>query len=138
MFLTLLLGTLAVAILTAWGVARAFESSVARILDRLVGADLASAWTRYLRFAILVVGISGGVRIYQLERYIQPQEGPEFRGDALVLDANRWALELYGTLIGTLVSVAWLLLLFFLVSLVAFVISKGLELRRGTPTGGEG
>ena len=40
-------------------------------------------------------------------------------------------LEVYRTLIGTLQSAAWLLLVFFVASLVAHVIVRGIELRHG-------
>jgi hypothetical protein len=39
-------------------------------------------------------------------------------------------LEVYGTIIGTLQSIAWMLLLFFLFALIAYVIVKGLEVRK--------
>lgn len=130
MFLLLLLVTLGIAALVSYLAARAFDGSVLRILDRLVGSDLAPAWARYMRFAILVTGISGGVRIYQLERYL---EGSDMRGPDMpppVLDTNRWVLEVYGTLIGTLQSIAWILLVFFLVALLAWVVVRGLEARQ--------
>lgn len=79
-------------------------------------------------FAIYVVGISGGVRIWELEKYINPQTGPN--GELVVLNANRWTLEVYRTVIETLQSIAWMLLVFFLATLIAFVIVKGLEMSR--------
>ena len=47
-----------------------------------------------------------------------------------MLNADRWILEVYRTLIGTLQSVAWILLVFFVFSLIAYVIMRGFELRR--------
>jgi len=35
-------------------------------LQRIFVADIAAAWNRYMSFAIYVVGISGGVRIWEL------------------------------------------------------------------------
>jgi len=129
MFLLLLLVTLSIAALVSFLAARAFDGSVMRILDRLVGGDLAPAWARYMRFAILVVGISGGVRIYQMERYLESSDrrGPHMPPP--VLDTNRWVLEVYGTLIGTLQNIAWVLLVFFLVALLAWGVMRGLEMR---------
>lgn len=141
MFLTLLLVTLALAALVSIIVTRVFDSSIRRILDRLVGDTLAPAWARYVRFAIIVVGVSGGVRVYELERYVLPREvvmAPVASDTSRVvreavappaLDANRWVLEVYRTLIGTLQSVAWVLLLFFLVALIAYVLVRGFERR---------
>jgi hypothetical protein len=39
-------------------------------------------------------------------------------------------IEVYKTLIGTLQSVAWMLLVFFLFALLAYVVVRGFELRR--------
>jgi hypothetical protein len=132
MFLTLLLVTLGLAAATSYAIARAFDGPVRKILARLVSEELAPAWARYVRFAILVVGVSGGVRIYSLERYVTsrfPDQPIE------VLNADRWVLEVYGTLIGTLQGVAWMLLVFFLVALIAYVLVRGFELRRESRPG---
>ena len=126
MFLTLLLVTFVVAALVSLAVARAFSGSLRRILDRLVTPDLASAWHRYLLFALYVVGISGGVRIWSLEQYINPRDP---RAPPLALTADRWTLEVYRTIMGTLQSVAWMLLVVFIFLLLAYVVTRGLELR---------
>ncbi len=128
MFLTLLIVTFAIAAVVSAAVAYAFREPIRRILNRLVSEELGDAWQRYVIFAILVVGISGGVRIYELQRFIDPG----FRGPNVpvpVLDANHWVLEVYRTIIQTLQSIAWMLLVFFLVALVAYVIVRGFELR---------
>jgi len=49
----------------------------------------------------------------------------------LELTQDRWILEVYGTIIGTLQSIAWMLLLFFLFALIAYVIVKGMEAEKG-------
>ena len=126
MFLTLLVVTFAVALVVSFATAKMFSASIQRILERIVAPDLAGAWHRYLMFAVYVVGVSGGVRIYSLEQYINPRvpkEGP------LVLNADRWTLEVYRTVIGTLQAIAWLLLLVFVFLLIAYVVARGLERR---------
>ncbi|MAF26851.1 MAG: hypothetical protein QF819_02575 [Gemmatimonadota bacterium] len=115
-------------------VVRLFQGSIATILGRIVAEDISGAWRRYLAFAIYVVGVSGGVRVWDLEKYITPR--PE-EAEAIVLNAERWTLEVYRTIIGTLQGVAWMLLVFFLFALVAYVIVRGLEAKRTTPTAGE-
>lgn len=127
MFLTLLLVTFAIAVLVSFGVARMFSGSLRRILDRLVAPDLAGAWHRYLLFALYVVGISGGVRIWSLEQYINPRD-PRTPAP-LALTAERWTLEVYRTVIQTLQSIAWMLLVVFVFLLIAYVVARGLELR---------
>ena len=126
MFLTLLLVTFAVALLVSFIVARLFSASIRRILERVVSPDLAGAWHRYLIFALYVVGISGGVRMYSLEQYINPRDP---KSPALILNADRWTLEVYRTVIETLQSTAWMLLVAFVFLLLAFVVARGLELR---------
>ena len=131
MFITLLIVTLLIALATSLLVIRLFDKLIRKILDRVVAAELSAAWHRYLSFAVVVVGVSGGVRIWSLEKYITARTDD---GEPIVLNADRWILEVYGTLIGTLQSVAWILLVFFIFALIAYVIMRGFELRRqGTP-----
>jgi hypothetical protein len=127
MFVSLLAVTLLVSLAACALVVRVFRGPIAAILDRLVGGELSAAWKRYLVFAIYVVGISGGVRIWDLEKYITargPDEVP------IVLTAERWTLEVYRTVVSTLQSTAWMLLVFFVFSLIAYVILRGFELRK--------
>ena len=126
MFLTLLVVTFAVALVVSFATAKMFSASIQRILERIVAPDLAGAWHRYLMFAVYVVGISGGVRIYSLEQYINPRLPKE---SPLVLNADRWTLEVYRTVIGTLQAIAWLLLVVFVFLLIAYVVARGLERR---------
>lgn len=129
MFLTLLAVTFLIAAVVSLVVARAFSRPIRKILSRLVSAELEGAWHRYITFAILVVGISGGVRTYALEQYISPRgPNPEI-GSPLLLTRERWVLEVYRTMIQSLQSIAWMLLVFFLVALIAYVITRGFEAR---------
>lgn len=124
MFLTLLAVTFTVSVLVAAGVVRLFDRPVAEILQRVVTGPLSAAWHRYIKFALLVVSVGGGVRIWELERYISPRSKDE---PMLVLNAERWVLEVYRTVIATLQSAAWMLLVVFLVALVAYVLVRGFE-----------
>jgi hypothetical protein len=136
MFLTLLLVTFLLALLVSFLVTRLFQRPIRQILARLVPEDLTGAWHRYLTFAVYVVGISGGVRIWSLEQYILPRGRDE---PALLLTSDRWTFEVFRTIIGTLQSLAWLLLVFFVFALVAYVVVRGLEMRherRGRPQEG--
>ena len=128
MFLSLLIVTFVVALIVAFGVARLFSGAIARILGRLVGAEMSDAWHRYIMFALYVVGVSRGVRVYDLERYVLPRARDE---PQLVLNAERWTLEVYRTVMSTVQGIAWMLLVVFLVALVAYVLLRGFELRRG-------
>jgi len=129
MFLILLLATFVIALVVSLIVAKMFASSITKILDRIIADDISSAWAKYLRFAIYVVGISSGVRIWELNKYITPIMRD---GDAQIIEltTDRWVLEIYGTIIGALQGIAWLLLVFFIFALIAYVIAKIFESRR--------
>ena len=127
MFITLLAVNLILAFVVCFIVVMLFRKPIGKILLRLVNEDIYATWAKYIVFAIYVVGISGGVRIWELEKYISPQTAT---GKVVELTNDRWILEVYGTVIGTLQSIAWMLLVFFIFALLAFVIVKGLELRK--------
>ncbi|HUL42800.1 MAG TPA: hypothetical protein VLY03_00430 [Bacteroidota bacterium] len=129
MFITLLAVNLVLAFVVCFIVTMLFRKPISKILLRLVNEDIYTTWAKYILFATYVVGISGGVRIWDLEKYISPQTTT---GKVLELTNDRWVLEIYGTIIGTLQSIAWMLLLFFIFALLAFVVVKGLELRKQT------
>jgi len=128
LFIWLLVVTLAVSAAVCFFINRAFDRPIGRIMTRLVAEELASAWRRYVAFAIYVVGISGGVRIHSLDRYVSPQDTTK---QILELNNDRWILEIYRTIIETMQGVAWMLLVFFVFALIAYVVLRGFELRHG-------
>lgn len=128
MFFTLLLVTFLISLAVAFGVVRLFDGPVKAILKRIVTEELSSAWHRYIRFAAYVVGISGGVEIRQLERYIT---APDREKEILLLTTERWTIEVYRTVIGTLQSIAWMFLVVFVAGLLAYVLVRGFELKHG-------
>jgi hypothetical protein len=131
MFITLLLVTFVIAVIVSFVVVRLFKNPIMSILGRIVAEDISKAWLRYLTFAIYVVGISGGVRVWDLEKYITPRPRDI---DAIVLNSERWTLEIYRCVIGTLQSIAWLLLVFFVFALIAYVIVRGQEEKHSKPS----
>ncbi|MCH8277265.1 MAG: hypothetical protein IIA50_07010 [Bacteroidetes bacterium] len=134
MFILLLLVTLAVAFVVSFAVARLFMGSIRSILKRIVAEELSTAWVRFIIFAIYVVGVSGGVRLRQLERYAESHSADPER---IILTGERWLMEVYATIIETLQSVAWMLLLFFVFALIAYVLVRGSELKHGKRQAGE-
>lgn len=127
MFLTLLAATFGIAVVVSALVVLLFFRPVKAILNRIIAEKISNAWWRYLAFAMFVVGVSGGVRVWDLEKYITPR--PE-EASSIALNPERWALEIYRTVIGTLQGEAWLLLVFFVFALVAYVITRGFEMRQ--------
>ncbi len=132
MFVALLVVTLLLSALVSWSVSRAFSSPIARILERIIADGISAAWVKYMKFAILVVGISSGVRIHELERYITaPQWIEADKARVIALTPERWLLEVYRTIIETLQGIAWMLLVFFVIALLAYVVVRLGEIRRG-------
>lgn len=130
MFLILLLVTFVIAFLVSLIVMKIFSSPIEKILNRIITDDISSAWSKYLKFAIYVVGISSGVRIWELNKYITPQITKDGATEIIELTTDRWVLEIYGTIIGTLQGIAWMLLVFFLFALIAYVIVKIFEAKK--------
>ena len=67
------------------------------------------------------------MRIAQLERFINPSYNDN---DPLALTRDRWVLEIYRTVIQSLESIAWMLLVFFIFALIAYVAVRIFEWRR--------
>lgn len=127
MFITLLVVTFLIALAVSFVVVRMFTAPVENILDRIISDEISIEWLKYLKFAIYVVGISSGVRIWDLEKYITPQQFENAQIIELTMD--RWILEVYRTIISTLQGIAWLLLVFFIFALIAYVIVRIFEAR---------
>ena len=130
MALALLLVTLLLALAISILVVRAFATPLDSILKRIIADEISWAWLKYLKFAILVVGVSAGVRIRELEKYLTPLRSER---DTRMADFTfeRWVLEFYRTAIETLQGIAWMLLVFFAFALIAYVIVRIAELKFG-------
>ena len=121
MFYLLLIVTFLVALLVCFIVSRLFNDSIYKILNLIVPEAINQAWLKYIKFAIYVVGISGGVRVWDLEKYITSRYDNR---EIVQLTAERWTLEIYRTLIGSLQSIATVLLIFFIFTLIAYVVLR--------------
>jgi hypothetical protein len=128
MFLTLLIVTFLISLIVSTIVVLFFKKPIQSILNRVIMDDVSKAWAKYLYFAIFVVGVSCGVRIWELEKYITPR--PNAAPETVVpeLTQDRWVLEVYRTIIESLQGLAWLLLAFFVIALIAFVLVRVVEL----------
>jgi hypothetical protein len=134
MFILLLVVTLLISIGISIAVMQAFSKSLNAILHRIIADAISAAWLKYLKFAILVVGVSSGVRVREFEKYIAPSRWDK---DAKVVEftMQRWVLELYQTAIETLQGIAWMLLVFFMFALIAYVIVRIAETKLGESIG---
>lgn len=93
-----------------------FSKSINAILTSVLPKELALAWSSYMRYMIVVVGLGGGVRIYNYEKYLESSP-PN-------LTTERWVLELYETLLNTLSSIGWLVFWLFLAAMIVFISVK--------------
>lgn len=123
MFIYLLLISLFLAFVVSFIVSRVFNKPIKSILGSIVECDMVSSWSRYINFAMLVVGVSSGVQIDSLERYITPHR---FDKDAKIITLNpeRLILELYETIIQTLQGISCALLAFFFFSFMAYLVIR--------------
>lgn len=130
MSIVLLLITLLLAVAVSMAVIYLFSKPLDNILKRIIADEISAAWLMFLKFAILVVGVSAGVRIREIEKYAAPLRGDK---EARIFDFTfeRWVLEIYRTAIETLQGIAWMLLVFFIFALVAYVIVRIAEMRFG-------
>lgn len=140
MFLLLMLVSLVTAIATTAIVVAFFRGPISGILGRIVAEPVAAAWRRYVSFALLVVGVSSGVSLWTLERYVQGRPGdpgspPSPSAVAAAFPAplttEAWVFEVYRTVLGSLKGLSGALLLFFGIALVVSGIQRGLGERAG-------
>jgi len=127
MFVLLLVVVFLVSLAVSEIIVLMFDKPIKQLLNKIIPADISAVWTRYIKLAIYVVGISGGVRLWALERYISKRTATD---ELLQLNRDRWIIEIYQTIIGTLQSVVWMLLVFFIFSLIAYVVTRAIESRR--------
>lgn len=121
MFITLLLVTVLAALLVSFLAAKLFSKPIDSILFRIVNDNISSAWGKFIRFAIIILGVSEGVKIWELENYISDS------GYSQALTTEKWILHLYRTVIESLQSIAILLMIFFVFSLIAYSIVRIME-----------
>ena len=133
MFFLLLFVTLGTSLATTGTVVRFFRQPIRQILERVVGPTLAPGWQRFLTFSLFVVGVSSGVQMWKLEQYLQPQmRAPNEPAKVLPLDVASLALEVYRAAIQAMQGMAWALLVFFVMALLAVAVIRWAELRSGT------
>ena len=115
---------LALSVTIAWISREAIDVILRRfVVDPVVRAG----FEKYIRFAIVVVGISGGTRVKPLQEYLS---AADYNKPALLaaLTQEFWALELYRTVIGALEGVAGLLLVCIFLALIAPLVLRMLKI----------
>jgi len=134
MFLTLMLTNFLIAVIVSFIVISVFSKSINAILSRIINDPINTSWAKYTKFAGIVVGVSSGVRMYEMEKYITPVLYNTKDNNYIVeLTSDRWILEIYRTVIETLQGLAWMMLVFFVISLIAYVIVRWSEVKYKKP-----
>lgn len=114
---------LALSVTIAWISREAIDT----ILRRFVADSVVRrGFEKYIRFAIVVVGISGGTRVKPLQEYISAAEYSKAALQA-ALTQESWAIELYRTVMGSLQGVAGLLLICIFLALIAPAVLRMLK-----------
>src|SRR5689334_23228030 len=126
MFLFLLFATFVAALAVSFAVMWLFTKPIDSVLHRIIADEISAAWSKYMKFAILVVGVSAGVQLRDLEKYVNSALGGR---EAPPAGFDRWVFELYRAAIETLQGIAWMLLVFFVFALIAYVIVRIGEMR---------
>ena len=131
MFYLLILSNFIIAALTSAIIIWMFSKSINNIMERIINDAINVTWAKYTKFAGLVVGISSGIRIYEMEKYITPINyyNNAEKSSILELTTERWFLEIFRTLVETVQGLAWMFFVFFVISLLAYVVVRVSELK---------
>lgn len=124
MVLFIFLASIVLAGLLSFGATWLFSKPIDDFLERfIVDPMICEAWSKYIRFAIVAVGISTGARVGMFQDYVSSSESTRA---AILARATEemWALELYRTVTGTIVGLAWLMLAFCVMIFIAKVSIK--------------
>jgi len=129
MFVVLFLVTFVLAFAISSGVAWAGKEPIEGILHHFFTVNVTAAMSKYLRLAVVLVGVSSGARIRVLEEYIAASAGDKIEMSN-ALTQEFWVVELYRTSISTLEGILWLLLLFSLVVFTAFWLMRKVRVKQ--------
>lgn len=101
------------AIVVSGCVVVAFSRPMDAVLQRVLSGEMAMAWSKYVKFAVLVASFSGGLRLNQIAALANPPPP---------LTINQGLLEIFRTMVGSLEAASWTLLAFFGATLAAYAV----------------
>ncbi len=117
MFITFLVVNFAVALMVGVMIVLPFRKPLLNLMRRRFSEEASVVWEKYLALAIIIIGITVGTRVWELEDYV-PSVG------SLELTSDLIAIEVYKTTIATLQIDAVLLFVVLVVAWVGSLISK--------------
>jgi len=123
LFTVSLILALALSLTIAWISREAIDSILRRFVEDTVVRD---GFVKYIRFAIVVVGIAGGTRVRALQEYISASSWNKTAMEQ-ALTQEVWVMEMYRTAIGTLEALVLLLLVCIFLALIAPVVVRMLN-----------
>jgi hypothetical protein len=133
MFVVLFFVTFFLAFAISSGVAWAGKEPIEGILHHFFSPTVTAAFSKYLRLAIVLIGVSSGARIRILEEYIGASAGAKTEMTN-ALTQEFWVVELYRTAIATVQGILWLLLLFSFFVFLAFWMMRKARLKEQMPS----
>ena len=116
---------LLVAAIVSFCVVKVFEKPIAAILSRIIRDEVNRFFIKYVKLATYLVGISRGVRIFQLYEDVRKLtvDNQDFDWGNIL-----WMSGIYGTIIGTLQAIVHIYLWLFLLLSFLYLMVKTLEL----------
>jgi len=127
MFVLLVGVSFLIALLISVGLVWLFTKPIEDFLHRfIIDPMICTAWSKYVRFAIVAVGVSTGTRVEILQDYVS---APAYNKAAIEAQMSQafWALQMYHTVASTLIGLTWLMLAFCIMTVVAKMIIKPVE-----------
>ena len=124
MYVALFLVSVLLALGVSFGIAWLSKELIAGLLNRFLARGVAAAAVKYLRFAMILVGVSSGARVRLLEDFIG---APAYNKDAMLaaLTQEVWVVAMYHTVVDTLLGLAWFfILLAFLIPFTIWIIRR--------------
>jgi hypothetical protein len=114
MFLILLVFEVVASFVISWYVVRALGQSIEKILNRITSDETSRAWSKCVKCAIFVAGVSGGMRVTEKdfqEFGMRTMDGsfPEFNARILMYMVSGLAWKICETVIGALRGIFWFL-----------------------------
>jgi hypothetical protein len=117
---------LATSVGVAAALVAAFGRSIEAACEKIVPGEVGAAWAKYGKFALFITTLAGGLRLMELQAYVQPNSPGITYGQVL--------FEVFKSGIGALVGGAWTLLVVLSVVLIAYLVREGYQ-RMGDENG---
>ncbi|HOJ37927.1 MAG TPA: hypothetical protein PLI27_02305 [Ignavibacteriales bacterium] len=118
MFYLLLFSSLITGILVTFITIKIFRGTIKSLIQKIIELDIYEEWLKYITFVMYIIGVSSTFKINELAKYSDSY----FQQN--IFQVEKLVLNLVGTTINVLQSLAWILFLFYIALLVIIVIFK--------------